>query len=582
MCIGCVPGPMVLAQAFSRTMDADCPSINLMAAPASNHKGIPQAIFYGGSIITMAGGFFCPVEALVTGGPSGQILYAGTLEGAKKMAGANTDMIDLGTRCLLPGFVEPHVHLLLTALMQKFFVNVTPLKAPTLNEALTRLKERVRGADDNQWLAGYGYDPARVEGHLELSAKLLDEVSLTVPIVVLNDSGHIAYVNHKAFAVAGIDNSTANPAGGEFQRDRDGRLTGVIVEQSAIAVFTKRLTPPPVPEFVESGRETLRTWASKGCTTIFDAGVGLVRPGTDMDVRLMSAVAAPPDCPIRLVGAMTSELATFVKAAKPPYIAGNVEYRSIKFWADGSTQGFTGAVREPYLDDKGWGILTMSDTELRQGMATWQKLGWQLLVHANADRAIDQTLGAYDAILDHKPDPNIAHRIEHFTVTKPEQLVHAKRLGLGVSHTIGHVYYWGNVFRTWVLGPERAERLDPVAEDAANGLVFSFHSDSPVTDVDPLLYVRTAVMRQMYGRDPRDVLGREQRVDLETALRGVTINAARHVMLGEQIGSLEVGKSADLVVLDRDPREVSPSDLDKVRVEQTWLRGRLVWSSAAR
>jgi predicted amidohydrolase YtcJ len=208
---------------------------------------------------------------------------------------------------------------------------------------------------------------------------------------------------------------------------------------------------------------------------------------------------------------------------------------------------------------------------------------WQLLVHSNGDRSTDQVLAAYDAVLGHvaDPTPGLIHRIEHFTVTTPAQVATAKRLGLGVSNTMGHVHYWGDWFKTRCLGEERARRIDPVREEIDQGLVYSFHSDSPVTDVDPLLWVKTAVTREMY--DGKGVLGEEQRVGLEEALRGVTTNAAKHVMMDIEdsrqpaIGQLTEGRSADLVILAEDPWEVykrDPSKLSEIEVLETWLAGR--------
>jgi len=145
---------------------------------------------------------------------------------------------------------------------------------------------------------------------------------------------------------------------------------------------------------------------------------------------------------------------------------------------------------------------------------------------------------------------------------------------------MGHVYYWGAAFRDYILGNPRAERIDPVADDAAHDLVFSFHSDSPVTDVNPLLYVQTAVTRKLY--QSQDVLGPAQCVDLETALKGVTINAARHCMLGDITGSLEVGKSADFVLLEKDPRQVAPDEISNIRICGTWLAGKRQWIAGKR
>ena len=168
------------------------------------------------------------------------------------------------------------------------------------------------------------------------------------------------------------------------------------------------------------------------------------------------------------------------------------------------------------------------------------------------------------------------HRIEHFTVTYPNQVSRAASLGLGISHTIGHVYYWGQAFLDWVLGPERAMRIDPVHDDNFNKLCFSFHSNSPVTDVNPLLYNKKTITRLMYPNGL--ILGAKQRVGLEEALRWVTTNAAKQVLMGDEIGSLEVDKNADLAISGDDLSKTRPENIDEVKVVGTWLEGREVWS----
>ena len=442
--------------------------------------------------------------------------------------------------------------------------------------------------DLDSWVAGYGWDPSRVAQHCDLDIDLLDAWSWTtinnkrvsVPILIINLSGHLAYYNNAAYEKAGID-----PTDSDFIK-KDGKLTGVVVE----AGVGKIAKPIPKPGTVEAWAKlcapVIETWVKAGCTTVFDAGIGSV---TQDDLQLMACATTNPlvsPLPVRFLGAVSINAVGKLPSKKPPVSLGNVHVRSIKYWADGSTQGFTAAVNEPYINNlnpKGDPRGTLNyppdpatgKSQLQCLMAEWLERGWQLLVHANGDRATDQVLDCYKAILSDSRNDKMRHRIEHFTVTSPcppNQVTRAAALGLGISHTIGHVYYWGQAFIEWVLGCDRAMRIVPVRDDSTNNLVFSFHSDSPVTDVNPLLYIKTAVTRLMYKF--KDVLGEEQRVDLETALRGVTINAAEHALLGGVIGSLEVGKDADLVVLGEDIRKAER--IDEIKVVETWLKGRKI------
>jgi predicted amidohydrolase YtcJ len=144
---------------------------------------------------------------------------------------------------------------------------------------------------------------------------------------------------------------------------------------------------------------------------------------------------------------------------------------------------------------------------------------------------------------------------------------------------MGHINYWGETFSEYVLGPERAARIHPLQSDIDAGLIISLHSDAPVVEVDPLMYVRTAVMREMYPSN--EVLGGGERISLLEAIKAVTINVAKTIGVEETTGSLEVGKKADFIILDKDPRSLESTDLrllTSLEIQQTWLEGQKTWS----
>jgi predicted amidohydrolase YtcJ len=252
---------------------------------------------------------------------------------------------------------------------------------------------------------------------------------------------------------------------------------------------------------------------------------------------------------------------------------------------DGSTQGFTAALEKPYNlkvlpdyfcnDPNGWTRWAVESTcpirdagldNIAEEMQAWATEGYQLMVHVNGDCAAEVVLNAFDQIVAAvPPNPPVMHRLEHFTVTTLEQVQHAKKLNLGVSHTIGHVKYWGDTFRKYILKDGRADRIDPVKDDLNNELVYSFNSDSPVSQADALSYVSTAATRLMYNEDGQ-VLGPDQTVSVEAALAGVTINPAKQVMLDSEIGSLEKGKNANFVILAQD---ISSLTVDAKDIDST-------------
>lgn len=575
MCVACSPGLRLLGETIGGGLRgagylfAASEAVGGGGGPARSDRGA-EAILRGGPVLTMNGHV---AEAIALRG--GRVLAVGGWEEVASHRGPGTQIVELDGRAVLPGFVEPHVHLIFTALTAHLCVDTSPIAAPTKEAALAALHEACERAPRGEWVLGFGFDPSRLfPDHPGLTADELESVSAGRPVFVLNQSGHIGYVNHAALAAAAVDADTPDPPAGSYVRDAGGRPTGELHEPPAYAPFAARFPKPSPQQVLDACRETMAQWASRGCTSVFDCGIGSVAGAGD--VALMRALAAASDSTLRLGGALVPEVAT-ATGARPEHGPAGLALGAIKFWADGSTQGFTGAVGEPFLGGRGTGVLNHDTAELRGRMAGFDRDGWQLIVHANGDRAIDQVLEVYEAILAGRSAAERGHRIDHFTTARPDQVIRAAKLGLGISHTIGHVHYWGRAFRDFVLGPERAERILPLAEDFRAGTGASLHSDSPVTPVFPLLYLRTAVTR-LVGEDG-PVLGQAQQITLEQALEAVTWRAADHARLGGAAGRLAAGMNADLVVLDQDPRGVDPDALHKLEVTETWLGGhRRPWS----
>ena len=371
-----------------------------------------------------------------------------------------------------------------------------------------------------------------------------------------------------------------------LHRGPDGKLDGVLFEE-AVSVFSPFIPKISSEAFVTLARTTLKSWAARGTTTVFDAGIGLTSGWPE--IALIKSILFDPLLP-RFGGALAIQtVQSFVSflevLAPPPWSVGAARVQAIKFWLDGSTQGFTAAVQEPYLNQpNNLGILNYeSDEKLLGLLVPFLKTGWQLILHANGDRAIEQALRVLDTAFTAVPNRNrkIVHRLEHVTVVSKKQLVRAVELGLGVSHLIAHVRTWGAVFRDYVLGPQRGERIDPTRDDVNVRVLYSFHSDSPISPVNPLQYVDTAAARLIDATG--EVLGETQTVSLEEAWRGVTINPAKQIGRGAEIGSLEVGKKADFLVLGKDPRGVKPGYLHKeVEVLETWVGGRKIYGGKDR
>jgi predicted amidohydrolase YtcJ len=551
-------------------------------ATRGEHQGEEATIFQG-TILTIANGQFSPVDAISIKGDT--ITSVGSLADVQKVAGTNAPVrvLDEG-QSIVPGFIDPHLHLLFTALVNhESILNFSPSAVKTIADAHAVVEGALAKKQPGEWVVGFGYDPSLVQDHPNLTLNIINAWAPENPVYIINQSGHVAYVNQLALDLAKIPADIKDP---NFHRGPDGKLDGVLFEET-VSVFSPFIPKISPEAFVSLARTTLKSWAARGTTTVFDAGIGLTNGWPE--IALIKSILSDPLLP-RFGGALAIQtVQSFVSflevLAPPPWSVGAARVQAIKFWLDGSTQGFTAAVQEPYLDQpNNLGILNYeSDEKLLGLLVPFLKTGWQLILHTNGDRAIEQALRVLNTAFTAVPNRNreIVHRLEHVTVVSKEQLVRAVELGLGVSHLIAHVRNWGAVFRNYVLGPQRGERIDPTRDDVDVGVLYSFHSDSPISPVNPLQYVDTAAARLIDATG--EVLGETQTVGLEEAWRGATINPAKQIGRGAEIGSLEVGKKADFLVLGKDPRGVKLGYLHKeVEVLETWVGGLKIYGGKDR
>jgi predicted amidohydrolase YtcJ len=533
------------------------------------NAGPAETIFWGGPILPVAGPL-PEVEALAV--RDGRIVAVGARGSVQTWQGPSTTVVDLDGRTLLPGFIESHLHVL-TGALAKVQLEVSPFTTTSFDHAIQKVKAAVDAAAPGAWVLAWGYDPSLIAGPPQITIQDLDPISPNNPVFILNLSEHIAYVNSRALAAAGITRDTQDVAGGgRYLRDASGNPNGVIQEAAAIRTVFAAFPPMPAAEVPGMIRGFTSAAAAAGCTTITDAGVGALH-GVQ-EAELFRQVASAPDAPVRLRGFPFGPL--FEEWQKTPGFApgvGDDRFRlvKIKFQSDGSNQGYTAAQRQPYLNTTSTGFLDYNTDELQALIAKAIEQGWPVSVHCNGDAGLEQVLGIFAALQGTSPRGDLRHRIEHFTVNDESQVEQANRLGLTPSFTIGHVYYWGKAFRDTILGPERAARLDPTASWMRRGRPFSLHCDSITTPLAPLSYIQTAVTRRM--RDGGEVLGPDQCIPVDEAIKAVTSYPAWQLNMDDIAGSLEVGKYADLAILDKNPRTVDPDTIAAIKVTETWLAG---------
>lgn len=541
-------------------------------------QSVDTTIYTGGTVLTVDADF-SQAEAIAIRG--NKILAVGTHAEVSAMSGVDAKVVDLDGKTVLPGFVDAHTHVIAGSVLDSLMDYVGMARFATAAEVLDHLSARAAQMPAGEWISARNFDPAIQEGPDALTFAELDAVSTEHPIFVLNASGHLAYANSKAFDVAGIPSDIANPPGAEFVRDGSGRLTGAMKNNVAFLQVLGKNPALADVEPVEALIGLLEKWNRFGLTTVSELSLGsLSQSPADASIMWAAAKSGRLKARIRAYPFYTIGSEAWDEAGvKPGGGDALARVAGYKLVADGSNQGFTGLQREPYVNTDNRGIAYMSADELKQTAIDRAGKGWQIAIHGNGDAAIDNVLDACQAIRDAGIDlAKVRVRIEHCSILHDDQIARMKELGVSASFLIGHVYFWGVAMRDKVFGEEKAQLLDRCRSVEEAGVGFSLHSDFFVTDPDPLHMIEMAVTRRTW-KEPDYVLAPNETVSVESAIRAVTFEAAWQLHSDHEVGSLEVGKLADMVVLDKDPREVASDAIKNIKVLETWMNGEKVFAA---
>jgi len=527
-----------------------------------------EAIFRNGTIYPMTAGGH-PVEALAIGG--GKVLAAGSASDVSSLARGATRIVDLQGRILFPGFIDPHHHTVLSALLTDMVLNVGYPKYSSRAAALDAVKAAVAKAPLGQWIrAGY-YDNLLQGGDLSMAE--LDAISTQHPIFVIYVNGHVGAANAMAFNLAKIPQDVGKlPGGGHFGRAPDGKLNGLIYEEPALLRFLAVAAPAVTPELMATalGSYTKQV-AAAGNTTLHEPGtvkpewVGpLAKLSNTLDVRMSASLNTDS---VEASKAFVS-LGPASKARKIP--GSRFSLYGMKFWADGSNQAESAAQTKPYLHTTERGNPNYSASQMAKLCLAAKEAGWPILIHCQGDAAIDDALDAIEQAYGPNPATGL-NRVEHATLARQDQLDRMKRLGAEPTFLPDLLYLYGAAYRDQILGPQRTEFMEPMAACVKAGIPFSLHTDSPVSPAGPLRLAQIAVTRRCVI--DKSVVGADQAISIHEALKAITIHAARQIGLEDSIGTLERGKEADLTILESDPYKVSSDAISEIKVSETWVAG---------
>jgi len=550
--------------------------------------GLAQAvtadrIWSGGTLLTMNDAV-PRAEAIAEQG--GRIIAVGSEAEVMALKGPSTQVIDLGGRTLLPGFVDAHGHMMMGGL-QAMSAN---LLAPPDGEVtdIASLQATLR-----EWMQlnpgtvtkigliiGFGYDNATLAERRHPTRDDLDAVSQDLPILLIHQSGHLVAVNSRALEVAGITPDTPDPQGGVIRRRAgSSEPDGVLEELAAFPVILKLLQPIGQEGFKAFARAGAELWARFGYTT---ADEGRSVPGT---ASLLREVAEEDGYPIDVV-TYPDVLAgkAFIEQNVSQTYQNRFRVGGAKLTIDGSPQGFTAWRDRPYYDPvgnypKGYSGYAAATPEQVLDAVDWAyDKGIQLLVHSNGERASDLLIAAHTiAQLKHEGEARERrHVLIHGQFLREDQVDALGRLGILPSLFPMHTYYWGDWHTEHTVGPELAPNISPTGWFRQRGLIFTSHHDAPVAFPDSMRVLSATVTR--VARGSGRIIGPEQRVDVMTALKAMTIWPAWQHFEEKDKGSLEVGKLADFVILSADPTAVEPAQLERIRVTETIKQGTTVFA----
>ncbi len=448
-------------------------------------------------------------------------------------------------------------------------------QASSADDLVKLLTEHDQGSTGTGPIRGFGYDHHRFDGDDHPTAAQLDQVSTDRPVEIMHASGHGYVVNSASLAAAGIDNTTATPPGGRIDRDETGNPTGVIFDAAC-----DLLTGPNGVKITNHGPNlhlpetvaTLDAMLDLGMRTISAAGITSTCDCQVTSREMTAWLRARDQGRLKLRASMMvlSSHLDHLEALGMSSTLGDewLQLGGVKLYADGALTGGTAYVPCGCPVNHRAGYLFHDEDEYRALVIRAHRLGLQTGTHAQGPEPIAMVLDAVEAAQAQQPRDDVRHRIEHCGFPTDDDIDRMVRLGVIAVPQSTQVHQYGDgALREY---GDIAERMYPLGLFDNAGMDVVVSSDAPVTMPDVFLALWTAVTRRTSsGR----VLGPDCALDVETALRGYTINAAKAMHREHDVGSIEAGKLADFVVVDRDPVAVDTDDLPDLTVEQVWLAG---------
>ncbi|MBM4186332.1 MAG: amidohydrolase family protein [Gemmatimonadetes bacterium] len=521
-----------------------------------------------------------------------RIAAVGTREAIMRWVGPATEVIDLGGKAVTPGLLDGHAHFAMGAVDRRFVADLSYPNVKSVAEIVAKVAAEVAKHRAGEWVVGRGWDEGKLAELRYVTAADLDRVAPDNPVWLTHTMGHYGTANSAALRLAGVGKATPDPAGGTIDKLPNGAPSGVLKE-SAQELVTRLVPDYTVEQTQEAIADLARAFNAEGMTGLKDPGISdamwTAYRGALADSQLTVRVFAlwrPEPTPAAARALLDRVGATTARGAAPGddrLISGGV-----KLFIDGSGGARTAWVNRPWnrnrseVDGGNTGYPASDPDTLGVVLRMFHDAGWHISVHSIGDRAIDWTVDQYLAAFAANPKPGLRHGIIHANIPSDRALDGIARLqrdfDAGYPEPSSGFLWWIGDTYAGNFGPERSLRLNPFKTYLDRGIRWANGSDYNVTPFPARYGIWASVAREtllgVYGAHP---WGMAEAIDVRTALRAQTIWVARQMFLENEIGSIEVGKYADLAVWDRDLLSVETAALRDLTCELTIFNGKVVY-----
>jgi predicted amidohydrolase YtcJ len=548
----------------------------------------PDLILVNGTVITVDVRDSIAEAVAIRGN---RIIAVGDRTFIESLSGPNTQRIDLDGRTVLPGLLDAHAHFSPSQFNRPDILDLSYPLVKSIKDVQEAIAKRARELPPGGWIQGRSWDEGKFTERRLITAQDLDKIVPKRPVWLSHTTGHYGVANSAALRLAKIQKETPNPPSGTIDRDSSGHPTGVLKETAQNLVTA--LIPPLTDAEMERGiREMVRAFNTEGMTGVKDPEI------SDKTWEAYRRVLANDNLTVRAftlwhggtsIDNARELIARQATMSRPYEVKGNDHLIAggVKLYADGSGGARTAWMYDDWnvdmtgKDEGNRGYPNMDPETLRKMIGMYHDAGLHIGTHAIGDRAIDLVVDSYADAIRTNPKHGLRHAIIHANIPTD----HALDVIAALQRDYDAGYPEPSATFTWWIGDTyagnfgaRSRRLNPFRTFQRRSILWANGSDYSVTPFPARYGIWAAVARQpalnIYGGDP---FGRDEVVDVRTALRSVTIWAARQMFLETKIGSIEVGKYADLAVWDRNPYQVRISDLKEMRCELTLFSGKIVF-----